>query len=434
VAPAATAGPESLRDYQLLIFAYTTSSLGNWLYRLTLPLLILHLTGSALTTGAIYAVEVLPFLLLSLPGGVLADRVNRRVLLIAGDSVSGVLALVLAVVITVSGHTIWLIFVVAFLLSCVDPIYHPAFQSFIPDVTPRDKLAQSNSWMQTGDNAMGLLGPVVAGTSVSLFGYQTTIYADAATFVISAAAIALVRHRSVKRQRVTGDTLFAGAVGDIREATDYIFRRNPVLMAGALTFTGTNFAIWLVHANFVFYLTTYRHLDPSLIGVVFGAQGVGSVIGSSLAPRIIQRLPPGRVIILSTAAAGVVTASLIVLRSVVEIAVIWGTLAGLSAVNIVSWFSLRQRIVPAYILGRVVATTRMLGFLSIPVGAIVAGALQTTLKDIYLIFGIAAVLRVGMAVIASRSPLSQRTIPPAPSPPVTPELTVDRTRSEAEPA
>lgn len=395
-----------IRDYRLIVLAYITSALGNWVYQLTLPLLVLKLTGSALTTGAIYAVEYLPFLILSLPGGVLADRLNRRRLLIGGDLTSGLLATVLAVIVTVSVQAIWPIFLVAFLLSCVDPIYHPAFQSFIPDIAPVQKLTQANSWMQTGDNAMGLLGPVIAGAAISLFGYQTTIYLDAGTFFLSAAAIMALRHRGEVAKPVAGKRL-GGALADIREAMDYIFRRDRILMAGSLTFTGTNFAIWLVQANFVFYLTSYRHLSPGVIGMVFGAQGVGSVAGSSLAPRIIRRLPPGRTIIYSTAAAGVLTASLIVFRNVVAITVIWGLLAGLGAINVVSWFSLRQQIVPAYILGRVVATTRMLAFVSIPIGAVTAGLLETTLRNIYLIIGIGAALRLGVAIVALRTPLHQ---------------------------
>jgi MFS family permease len=405
----------SERDYRLIIFAYITSSLGNWVYQLTLPLLVLKLTGSALTTGAIYAVEFLPFLLLSLPGGVLADRVNRRLMLVTGDSVSGLLAVLLAVIVTFSTHTIWPIFVVAFLLSCVDPIYHPAFQSFIPDVAPKDKLPQANAWMQTGDNAMGLLGPVIAGAAISLFGYETTIYLDAVTFAVSALAILAIRYRPEPMAKSGGGKRMANVVADIREAGHYIFHRNRILLAGALTFTGTNFAIWLVQANFVFYLTTYRHLSPSVIGVVFGAQGIGSVLGSSLAPRIIRRIPQGRTIILSTAAAGLTTMSLIVFRQVAEITVIWGLLAGFGAINVVSFFSLRQQIVPAFILGRVVATTRMLAFVSIPIGAIVAGVLQTSLKNIYLIFGLAGALRLTMALVASRSPLNQRSRPVAPA-------------------
>jgi MFS family permease len=402
------------RDYRLIIFAYVTSSLGNWVYQLTLPLLILKLTGSALTTGASYAVVFLPFLLLSLPGGVLADRVNRRLMLVVGDSVSAVLAVALAIIVTFSAHTIWLILLVAFLLACVDPIYHPAFQSFIPDVSPRQKLTQANAWMQTGDNAMGLLGPVIAGVAISLFGYETTIYLDAVTFAVSALAILCIRHQPEPGGRTAGGKRLSGAVADIREAGDYIFRHNRILLAGAFTFTGTNFAIWLIQANFVYYLTSYRHLGPGVIGVVFGAQGVGSVLGSSLAPRILRRIPPGRAIILSTAAAGLTTASLIFFRHVAEITVIWGLLAGFGGINVVSFFSLRQQIVPAYILGRVVATTRMLAFVSIPIGALTAGLLQTSLKNIYLIIGIGAALRCAAALVASRTALNQRSMPATP--------------------
>lgn len=415
--PRPAVGGQQRRDYQLIIFAYVTSSLGNWLFQLTLPLLVLKMTGSALATGAIYAVEFLPFLLLSLPGGVLADRVNRRQMLVVGDSVSGLLALLLAVIVTISAHTVWPIFLVAFLLSCVDPIYHPAFQSYVPEVSPKALLTQANAWMQTGDNTMGLLGPVIAGSAISLFGYQTTIYLDAITFAVSAVAILCIRSRTERPVRAGNARSLAGVAEDVREATDYIFRRNRILLAGALTFTGTNFAIWLVQANFIFYLTTYRHLNPSTIGLVFGAQGIGSVLGSFLAPRILRRIRQGRAIILSTASAGVTTAGLIVFRHVAEISIIWGLLAGFGAINVVSFFSLRQQIVPAHLLGRVVATTRMLAFVSIPIGALVAGALQTSLKNIYLIFGIAAALRLAMAIIASRTALNRPVPQPLPAPP-----------------
>lgn len=414
-----------MRDYRLLIFAYTTSALGNCLYQLTLPLLVLKLTGSALTTGAVYAVEFLPYLLFSLPGGVLADRIDRRLMLVVGDTASALLAVLLAVVVTVSAHTIWLIFVVAFLLASVNPIYHPAFQSYIPDVTPREKLPQCNSWLQTGDNAMSLIGPVIAGSAIGLLGYQATIYADAGTFMISAAAITLVRFRAGRRQQDETDKRLAGLVSDVREAGAYIFRRNPVLLAGALMFAGTNFAIWLVSANFVFYLTHYRHLSPSLIGVVFGAQGVGAIVGSAIAASVIRRIPPGRAIVLCTGLAGATTATLIVFRGVPEITFIWGALAGLSAVNVVSWFSLRQQIVPGYLLGRVVATTRMLGFLTLPLGAVVAGLLQTTLNNIYLIIGLAAGIRLLMAILASRSALGRAAVPPIGAVSDTPRPEVD---------
>lgn len=397
-----------IRDYRLLIFAYITSSLGNWVYQLTLPLLVLKMTGSALTTGAVYAVEYIPFLLFSLPGGVLADRLPRRTLVVAGDGISGLLASGLAVLVTLHFHQVWPIFIAAFLLSSVDPIYHPAFQSFIPDVTPRSKLSQANSWMQTGDNAMGLLGPVIAGAAISLFGYQTTIYINAATFFLSATAILVMHVPAATAQMRQSTKRMASVFDDVGEALVHIFKKDRTLMAGSLMFTGTNFAIWLIQANLVFYLTNYRHLAPGLIGVVYGAQGVGAVIGAALAPRVLRHVLPGRAIVVCTAIAGFATLLLLLFKDVTGTAIVWGIVAGFGSVNVVAWFTLRQQIVPTQMLGRVVATTRMLAFASIPVSAMVAGALENSLHQVYIVILIAAVLRITVAAVAWRSPLGSK--------------------------
>ncbi|MFJ3693808.1 MFS transporter [Streptomyces sp. NPDC090052] len=389
--------------YYTLLTAYITSSLGNWLYRLALPLLVLKLTGSALSTGAVYAIEYIPFLLLSLPGGVFADRFDRRKMLVFGDLTAAVIATGLALVVSAGSHALWPIYLTAFLLACVEPVYHPAFQSFLPEIVPADRLGPANSWMQSGDNIMSMIGPAAAGGLVMFLGYETTIYVNAATFVISAGAILLIRHTAAPGERQPPRK--ATFVQDIRVALRYVFRRNRVLAAGSLMFTGTNFAIWLIQANFVFYLTTYRHLTPQVIGVVLAAQGVGAVLGAAVAGRLVQKFPPGRILIATTAMAGLATLLLIPLRGAFAIGVVWGLLYALGSINPVAWFTLRQKIVPRELLGRVVATTRMLAFASIPVSALLAGALESAFHDMYLIIAVGAVLRLGIAGLAYLSPL-----------------------------
>lgn len=170
-------------------------------------------------------------------------------------------------------------------------------------------------------------------------------------------------------------------------------------------FTGTNFAIWLIQANFVFYLTTYRHLSPEVIGVVLAAQGVGAVLGAAVAGRLVQKFAPGRILIATTAMAGLGTLLLIPLRSPLAIGVVWGLLYALGSINPVAWFTLRQKIVPRELLGRVVATTRMLAFASIPVSALLVGALESAFHDMYLIIAVGALLRLAIAGLAYLSPL-----------------------------
>ncbi|WP_253776403.1 MFS transporter [Goodfellowiella coeruleoviolacea] len=396
--------------YYLLFTAYLVSNAGTWLYRLTLPLLVLHLTGSALQTAALYVLEYGPFLLLSLPGGVFADRFDRKRLLIAGDAVAGVVALALAVFVSLGVTALPVIYLVAFVLACVEPIYHPAFQGLLPDVVAEDELDRANALLQSSDNILSLAGPVLAGGLVALVGYEAAIYVDAGSFVVSALVIAAIRIGARgqggsgrgRRGRAAAPARFSA---DLREAMHYITRGNRTLLAGSLLFTGTNFAIWLVQANLVYYLSTYLHLSSSLVGVVFAAQGAGALLGSLLAPRVIRWLGNGRTIAVSTMTAGLLTALLAVARDVVSVSLVSAVVFALGSMNVVSWFTLRQRIVPRHLLGRVVAATRMLAFSSIPVASAVAGGMEDALHNMYLVIVIGAVLRFAVGAVGSRTSL-----------------------------
>lgn len=415
------------KRYYLLLSAYLTSSMGNWVYRITLPLLVLHQTGSALSTSLVYVVEYVPFLIFSLPGGVWADRWNRRRILITGDLTAAAIATGLATLVIVGTSQLWPILLAALLLGCVEPVYHPAFQSFIPDVTPKDQLAQANGWMQSGDNIMGMLGPVLAGGAITLFGYEATIAVNALSFFVSAGAIVLIGKVEAPRAVRDADAAKPSFVKEIAEAGRYIFRKNRLLLTGSLLFTGTNFATWIVQANFVFYLTSYRHFSPTVLGALIASQGAGAVVGATVAGRLNRKFPPGRIILTTTAVAGCATLVLIPLRAPLLIGMAWGLLYACASINMVSWFTLRQRIVPSALLGRVVATTRMLAFASIPLAAFVGGAIENTFHDLYLIMAASGIVRLCIAGFAWFSPMRGAT-----SAPPAPEST--RERAAAEPS
>src|SRR4051794_33090016 len=111
--PVATRGRRLGGRYELLLFAFVVSGLGNWVYRLALPLMVFDLTGSALNTAVVSALEYAPLLLLSLPGGVFADRFDRRRILVGGDLAATALAALLAAVVSAGSVTVWLVYLVA---------------------------------------------------------------------------------------------------------------------------------------------------------------------------------------------------------------------------------------------------------------------------------------------------------------------------------
>lgn len=402
------------RRYYLLLFAFLVSSLGNWIYRLTLPLLVLELTGSALHTATIYAIEYIPFLLMSLPGGVFADRFDRRRLLIAGDLVGGAVAMVLAVLVMADVRALAALYLVAFLLACVEPIYHPAFYSWLPNLVDRANLARANSWMQAGDNIVTMAGPVAAGALVTFFSFQAAFVVDAATFVVSALTIMLIRGVPSTPDRAAGPATRTGSGmrAEIAEACRHVFVQNRVLLAGSLLFTGTNLSIWLVQANVVYYLTEYRHFQPNVIGAILAAQGIGAVVGATMASRLLRRFPPGQVILGCTAAAGLITVALVPLRDPISIAAVWALVYVFGSMNVVSWFTFRQQIVPAHLLGRVIAVTRMLAFASIPAAALLGGALEESLHNMYVIIAVSGLLRLAVALAGTCTPL-RRPVPAA---------------------
>lgn len=389
--------------FYMLFFAYVVSDAGTWLYRLTLPLLVLHLTGSALQTAALYALEYGPFLLLSLPGGVFADRFDRKRLLVFGDLTAGLLALVLAVLVSGGVTALWAIYAVALLLSCVEPVYHPAFQALVPAIVPDEGLDHANSLLQSSDNILSLGGPVLAGGLVAAFGYEAAIYIDAGSFIASAAIIIFIRVGVLQRPARTTDS--PGFLAELRGGLNYMTKVNRTLLAGSLLFTGTNLGIWLIQANLIYYLTTYLHMTATLVGVVFGAQGVGAVVGAAIAPAVIRRLGNGRTIVLSTIAAGLLTMLLIVFRNIAGVSAAYALVFALGSMNVVSWFTLRQRIVAPEMLGRVVATTRMVAFASIPVASLIAGGLEQALHDMYLVILLGALIRCGVGIVGLRTTL-----------------------------
>ncbi|MFJ2752883.1 MULTISPECIES: MFS transporter [unclassified Streptomyces] len=408
---AGLAGRRLGAPYELLLFAFVVSGLGNWIYRLALPLMVFELTGSALNTAVVYALEYAPLLLLSLPGGVIADRFERRRILVVGDLAATVLAGILALIVTSGSSSVLLVYLAAFLLACVEPLYYPAFQGMVPDLVRDKDLERANAWMQMGDNVMSLAGPAVAGVLIAAVGYEGAIWADAGTFAVSALAMVAIRARSKPPAGTERDGAAAGPVrrdllGEVKDSLVHITRENRPLLSGAVLFALANLGTWLVQANLVYYLSDYQAMSPALIGVVFAAQGAGAVLGAAVCPWLGRRFAPGRVVIAGTVLAGAGIVLLIPLRDVVSISVLWALIYGIGTVNMVSWFVLRQRTVPARMLGRVVATTRMIAFMSIPVASVLGGVLEQHWHNMYLIIAIAGGLRLLVGLGALLSPLN----------------------------
>jgi len=400
----------TLRDYRLLLSAFVVSTAGDWLYKLALPLLVLDLTGSALQTSVVYSLEYVPYLLFAMAGGVISDRYNRRLLLISADSAAAVLIGILAALAWFDHYPLWTIYLAAFLLSSITPLYQASFLAILPSTVPPERLSWANSRMQVGQSTLDLMGPLLGAGAVAALGARWALSLDSISFGLSALAVALIAKIAAHRPQRTPGTV----LNDLRDAVRFV-RNTPILLWGAIAAAGSSLGLSMIEANMLTYLVRYRHQPVAAVGVVFAALGGGALIGAFIAPLVGKTVNPGRIIIGAVLTGGTGTALLLVLHQLVTISAAWVLVGASTTVFIVTFFTLRHQLVPEHLLGRVVVITRLVAFAMVPIAPVVGGALLSATGSFTPVIIVSAAAQVGVALIALFTPLRTATAPPPPS-------------------
>jgi MFS family permease len=184
--------------------------------------------------------------------------------------------------------------------------------------------------------------------------------------------------------------------------------------------TGSAATVMIVESNLIFYVVDVRHLPLAVVGTVFAAHGLGSILGALIAPRLCQRFRPGLLIVAALFGAGVCTGLLATAGGVLTMALGWGGAGVCVMLVVVVWFTLRQRLVPEHLLGRVVAASRTLAYAATPLGALVGAWLLAAGGGSALIL-VSAAGQVAVALAAVATALGRARFPePALEPTDTP--------------
>jgi MFS family permease len=393
------------KNYYLLLSGYFISSIGDWFYRMALPLLVYEITGSAMSMAVTYGLTYLPYVIFSPFGGVAADRINRQRLLVIGDFLSAIVVGLLAIAVWLHVKKVWIIYSAVFILAGVEPFYHPAFQSLVPSLVSDPQLPKANAWLNGAENLITLAGPLLGGVFIATIGTKSVLLLDAVSFLVSALLLAAIRIRKTEKQQ---GLKTASVLGEVREGLQYVWE-NPVIRYGSLLFLGTNFAITIFQANYVYFLTQVLGSTPTQLGLGFAIPGIGAIFGALVAPKLGKQFQAGTLILGSTVTAGFFTLPLFVAKDAISVAISWAIVTTLGTINAITWFTLRQRVVPQHLLGRVIALTRLVAFAAIPIAASIGGLIMSATQNIYLIIALAAVIRIAVGGIGFFTPLHQKT-------------------------
>ena len=225
------------RNFSLMIIGQIISLFGNAILRFALSMYVLDLTGSAAAFGTILAVSMIPTVLLSPVGGIIADRINRRNIMVALDFTTAGLIAVFTLLFTVS-DSLWIIGLLMVLLSVIQSFYQPSVQASIPALTADENLMKANSVVIQVNALANLVGPVLGGFLYGFFGLMPILIASGLCFFTSA-VMEIFLHIPFIRQQKNGG-LLRTAGGDIQAAFHFISKENPQVYPLMFVITGLN--------------------------------------------------------------------------------------------------------------------------------------------------------------------------------------------------
>ena len=372
---------------------------------------VLEIGGSASSVGLVLAAGTLPLVASVLVGGVVADRISRRTVMVAADLVRVATQGAMAALLIAGAADVWMLAALAALTGVATGFFNPASTALLPEVVPPELLQPANALRSAATSAGEIAGPLLAGVLVAAFGAGWAIAVDAATFAASAACLLAVR--VPERARESGGTFLA----DLRDGWDAFRARRWVwTFVGYFAVANMLWAAWSALGPIV----ADRELGGAgAWGIVLAAVGIGALAGSLVATRI----EPSRPLVVVALMEGLFALPLAFLAGGAHVAVlaVGGFLSGIGLmVGTSVWESTLQRRIPASSLSRVSSYDWFGSFAFYPLGLALWGPLAALLgvsTALWLAFGLFVALAAALLALPDTRRVSgPRRGGPAPRP------------------
>jgi MFS family permease len=393
-------------DFRRYWVARSSSLTGSMVTAIALPVLVYRLSGSPFLTALVTALEAAPYLLTGLFAGALADRWNRRRVMVSADLVNAVVIGSVPLAYLAGILTVAQVLVVGFVVQMVFTFFDGANFGALPVLVGRARVAQANAAVWTASSLIELFVPPLAGLLLAVLNPASLLTIDALSFVASAIAVrGIVRAMSEPRtgqQPLRPKVLFADIAEGVRYLIGHPGVRTMTIVGSLQSFAGGGFmALMVVWCDRVLHIGT----SGIRFGLVYGTWGIGGLIAALGLPRLLKRMPPAAITLYAipvSAALGIISPLMPNWELAAIALLVWGSAYVLVIVNAVSF---RQQVTPEHLLGRVNTAGRMLSWgVGWTGGSIVGGVLGSSLgiRPGMVVMGVGSVVAV---LVAWTSPL-----------------------------
>lgn len=376
-------------SYYKLFAGTVVSNLGDGMATVAYPWLASAVTRNPILIAFVAVAQRLPWLVFTLPAGVITDRVDRRKAMISMDVLRGAFTLVVAFgvlgaqsslpgpdeVETVAGTRtgLYLLIVTATLLmGMAEVLRDNANQTIMPSIVEPHQLELANGRIWSVEGVMNTFAGPPLGSILLLVAFSVPFFVDAATFFVAAALVFLIpgSFRSQRDEAVPRQTFRQDLSEGVRWLMGHTLLRSMAIILGTI-----NAASMIHGATFVLFAQDVMGVGPFVFGIIGFGAAIGGLVGGNLAPAISKRLGSGTALALSV---GVMTVTPLLIGLIAWWPLVL-VLFGIESLFIITWnvitVSLRQTIIPAGLLGRVNSVYRFFAWGMLPIGAAIGGVL-----------------------------------------------------------
>lgn len=348
--------------------------MGDGIFTIALALVTLDVDRHPSGIALVFAARAIPSVALALVGGVVVDRVSRRLVMLTSDSIRGAAVGVTALLLARGQLRLWELIVMAAIFGSADSFFGPASMTIVPELLAADQLVAGNALSQMSNQlTQGLLGPAIGGFIVAAIGTAWSFGLDAMSFLISALCLVALRSRS-RPARST-----KSPVADAREGLHYVWTRPYLLYAVIGAALANVFGMAPLTVLLPLFVRETLHASALELGLVYAAGGASGVLASLLVARLGSPRRQITVLWSSFALSGVAIAAIALAPNVLVTGFLVAGEVGFMLYGDVLFFAWMQRIVPHEFLGRVSSLVFLFAWSLGPLGILAGGLAASTI-------------------------------------------------------
>jgi MFS family permease len=394
------------RNFWRQFVASGVSNVGDGMVHAAAPLLTLTLTNDERLIAGVSFCAAIPWLVLSLPAGVYIDRFDRRKLMIAANVIRAVLFGLIAFSAATGTLSIWIFMAILIGVGCCEVIFDMSAQAFLPQIVPDHLLEKANGRLSSLEMITNTFIGLPLGAWAFVLAIGVPFGVNAASFALAALLVASIRIPSAKTPKANSEELRNSFKADLTEGLQWLWS-NKLIRTLAIMLGIANMTAMFGEAIFVKYAAVELGVTGRAYGFLLALTAIGSILGGLLGDKIAKRFGIAQSIVYSYFVFGFVGIIYFFMPNIwaVAIAASFMGLAG-TTWNVVT-VSLRQRVIPTELFGRVNSVYRFIGTGSIGIGALIGGqiAYSTNLRMPFLVAAI-----IGLGALAIGGPTLYREV------------------------